>query len=108
MDASSFKRFRVWWDDEFKDCKTDEEREDLAWAVPPEHGIFNPDMIIECTDVDEAARKYADFFYNERDGHENTWPLTFVVHDGRTYFRIEVELDFEPTFSSSDPEEFTP
>lgn len=99
--------YRVWWKDEFVE-QTEEERDERAWKVPPERGIFNPDYIHECDDVEDAAKKYADYFYSHRDGHENTWPLDFVVHDGSKFYNVSIELDWEPVFSSSDPEEFTP
>lgn len=102
------KRLRVWWADEFRECKTDEERDDLAWEVPPERGILNHEVLYYCEDVDDAAQKYAEYFFHERDGHENTWPLDFVVHDGVNYHRVSVELDYEPTFSAAEPEIFTP
>lgn len=99
--------YRVWWKDEFVEMD-EAERDDRAWTVPPERGIFNPEYIHECDDVEDAAKKYAEYFLNQRDGHENTWPLDFVVHDGRDFHVVSVELDYEPCFHSSDPEPYKP
>jgi hypothetical protein len=98
----------VWCADDFKDCKNDEERDELAWIVPPERGIFNVDYVHNCDDPEEAAQKFADVFHDEREGNECTWPIVFIVHDGEKYFRVSVDRDYQPVFICSDPEEFTP
>ncbi len=100
--------YRVWWADEFVELKTEEERDAEAWPVPTTRGIFDRERIIECEDIDEAAERYAEYFLHQRDGYENTWPLTFIVHDGRDYHRVSVELEHEPVFRCSKPEVFTP
>lgn len=96
-------KFRVWWHDEFKDCKDDEERDDCAWTVPDRRGIFNPEVITPCDDVRDAAEQYADYFHSDRDGHENTWPIDFVVHDGEKYYLVSVDRDFDPVFTTAKP-----
>jgi len=101
--------YRVWWHDEFKDCKTDEERDDRAWPVPDTPSFLYPDRPgTPCDDVEEAAEQYADYFHGNRDGWENTWPLEFVVHDGEKFYLVEVERDFDPTFSAARPKEIQP
>lgn len=92
-------KYRVWWKEEF-DQRNAEERETSAWIVPVRRGVLYPEMISECDDVDEAAEEYAEYFHNNRDGWENTWPLEFVVHDGTNYFVVEVEREYDPTFSA--------
>lgn len=93
--------YRVWWHEEFKDCKTDEERDELAWTVPDRHGILNPDARTPCDNVDDAAEQYADYFHSHRDGYENQWPVEFVVHDGEKFYLVSVDRDFDPVFSSN-------
>jgi hypothetical protein len=101
--------YRVWWHDEFKDFETAEERDRRAWTVPNTKSVLYPDGVgIPCDDVEEAAEQYADYFHSQRDGYENTWPLEFVVHDGEKFYLVEVERDFDPTFSAARPKEIQP
>lgn len=97
---------RVWCHDEFKDCKNDEERDDRAWAVPDTKSFLYPERPgVPCDDVEDAAEQYADHFHSHRDGWESTWPITFVVHDGKGFFLVEVDREFDPTFSAGRPKQ---
>jgi len=101
--------YRVWWYDEFKDFKTDDERYDHAWTVPDAQSFFYPDRPgVPCDDVEDAAEKYADYFHSQRDGWENTWPIDFVVHDGEKFYLVDVERGFDPTFAALKPTEIQP
>lgn len=95
-------KLRVWLYDEFKAYDADE-REDCAWKVPDRRGILYPETSAPVTDAREAAELYAEYFHNQCDGWESTWPLEFVVHDGEHYFRIEVEREMAPDFHASKP-----
>lgn len=103
------RRYRVWWKPEFDECKNQEDLDDRAWPVPDERGIFNPEIRIPCDDPEDAARKYADYFYYHRDGSDDQWPIDFVVGvrgetpDGETYVVVNVSLDYDPVFNSEDP-----
>jgi hypothetical protein len=57
-----------------------------------------PEHSAPCDSVDDAARQYAEYFHNQRDGWECTWPREFVVHDGEQYFIVEVERETVPEF----------
>lgn len=107
--------YRVWWKPEFDECKNQEQLDDLAWSVPDEHGLFNPEVRIPCDDPEDAAKKYADYYHSERDGYEDTWPVDFVVgirgktpEEGETYVVVSVDRDFDPVFTSADPVPCTP
>lgn len=99
--------YRVWWHDEFRDCKTDDERDDAAWPVPDRRSFFNPDLVTPCEDIEDAAEQYAEYFHNNRDGWENSWPIEFVVHDGRAFHLVSVDRDYDPTFSAAIKMEIT-
>lgn len=53
-------------------------------------------------DADDAARRYAEYFYNECDGHRDRWPIRFRVRspDGTTT-DFDVECEYEPSFSAT-------
>lgn len=95
--------YRVWWKPEFDDCKTDEDRDEIAWHVPDEVGILDPSVRYPCNSAEDAAEKYADYFHNERDGYENTWPIEFVVNDGTRFFVVEVDREMVPEFRAGAP-----
>ncbi len=96
-------KMRVWWEDEFKECSSDEQRDREAWKVPDRVSLFYPDVKTPCDDVEDAAEQYADYFHDNRDGNENTWPLNFVVHNGKEFFLVTVDREFNPTFAAWEP-----
>lgn len=104
--------YRVWWRPEFPDpgsaeLAADNMLED-GWKVPDEPGIFDSTYRHVCSDPEEAAQKYAEYFYFNRDGHEDKWPQEFVVHDGAKFFVVSVEAVFDPSFEAGDPVELDP
>jgi hypothetical protein len=44
------------------------------------------------------AHEAAKYFYQECDGWEVEWPLTFIVLKDSKEYEFEIDLDFEPTF----------
>jgi hypothetical protein len=117
------RRLRVWWHCEFVECGPDE---DVAgdeinpgpgkiaapgWDACLETlGLLSPVKKVDIEDVREAAKEYADYFYSDRDGHENSWPQDFVVLDRRdgTYHVVSVDIDWSPSFHSSFPKPYVP
>jgi hypothetical protein len=89
---------RAWLHDEFKDFDA-EEREDRAWTVS------YVDTHIQCVvrDPREAAKLFAVFFHNRRDGWECTWPIDVVVHDGAEYWLVQVNRETVPEFWAEKP-----
>lgn len=59
-----------------------------------------PLMTVEGTDPREAAEEAAVDYYNNHDGWESHWPVTFTVEreDTGEVFDVAVELEFEPVF----------
>ena len=51
-------------------------------------------------DPEMVADDCATNFYNEHDGREATWPLTFEIvgEDGASLGRYEIHLEFDPSF----------
>jgi len=98
-------KMRVWILDEFKDCDEDE-REDLSWSVPDRRGILYPENAWRCDDPREAAKVFAEYFHNQRDGWECTWPIEVVVHDGDRYWIVEVARETVPEFLAAKPKPF--
>ena len=96
---------RVWLLDEFNDCKSDEERDELAWAPPDVHGILFPENSRPVEDVDEAAEKFAEHLCTHSDGWEWNWPQEFVVHDGSKLWKVSVEREMVPEFRAGDATE---
>lgn len=97
-------KFRVWVEDEFKQCRSAEEVEDLAWNAKV-HSFFQ-DKMVDVDDVRAAAKAFAEHFHNRRDGWECTWPIKFVVHErDRGYFAVEVERETVPEFHAGKPVE---
>lgn len=101
-------QYRVWWKDEFDRCKDQDELDDIAWKVPDERGIFDPERRIPCDDPEDAAKKYAEHFYYHRDGYDDKWPIDFVVGVPgadyvETFVVVNVEMEYEPVFQSADP-----
>lgn len=110
------RRLRVWWKDEFDECGPDQDVEGEAIVPEPGQvvapgwdaytttlGLLQPSRKVDIDDVDDAAEAYADYFFSQRDGYENTWPLEFVVldrHDG-TYHVVEIAMEMEPTFRTN-------
>lgn len=98
--------YRVWCRDEFEDADEDE-RADRAWKVPPRRGILYPENSAPCDDPQDAARQFADHCNARRDSWEWSWPQEFVVHDGASYFLIEVEREMVAEFLAGKPVPFS-
>lgn len=54
-------------------------------------------------DLEWAAEQYAEYYHDNRDGWESTWPLTFHVAkvDGTLLGSVEVEREIRAHFVSS-------
>ncbi len=95
-------RFRVWclsWDD------TEENGMDVVGYDPvtesaPRKGEIQV-AFYNLASPDEAAEIYADYCHDDRDGHEDKWPLKFRVksEDGSVH-DFEVERDFVTEFEA--------
>jgi hypothetical protein len=88
---------RVWLHDEFKDFDA-AEREDRAWTASSDGRVGG-----SVRDPREAAKLFAVFFHNRRDGWECTWPIDVVVHDGAHYWIIQVNREMVPEFWAEKP-----
>jgi hypothetical protein len=67
----------------------------------PDIGEQRADGVAElATDAREAAVKAADYYFHNRDGWEDKWPLMFrVAPSGSEECQdFEVEMEAEPTF----------
>lgn len=50
-------------------------------------------------DIKFLAEEMAEDYFNNSDGWERSWPLTFRIHDGIGLFNdVEVEMEAVPTF----------
>jgi hypothetical protein len=91
----------AWWKPEFVEYATHAQRRDHAWRVPHNIAIFG-DNDVPVKDVDEAAEKYADYFWNERDGYDTEWPIDIVVFDGENYHVVSVDREYSVDFTASE------
>lgn len=96
-------RYRVWctsWGE------TEEEGRDVVEGTELRGGaiVGVPGAIVRAWvfGPDDAAKVYAEYVHDHRDGYESSWPLTFRVRspDGTTA-DFEVERDFSPTFRAA-------
>lgn len=98
-------KFRVWclsWDD------TEEDGRDVVSYDPvattnqpaPRKGEIRV-AYFNLSDPSDAAKIYADYCHDNRDGHEDKWPLKFRVRseDGTTQ-DFAVQRDFVTEFSA--------
>lgn len=53
--------------------------------------------------IEYVAEDCAKFYHSNCDGWEDDWPVTFVIKDieGKLLAKVEVELEYNPTFSST-------
>ena len=86
--------FKVWCADE------SEAGAKLCPRDPPALGTMMWDRWAR--DAEDAAETYAEYFHNNRDGHECSWPVEFLVRDMATnvVHSFSVDRDYDPTFSA--------
>lgn len=70
---------------------------DERWDYNYEYNCFSRHL-----DIGEAAEEFAQYYYDNYDGWDDTWPLTFYVGDenGRLLGKVKVDVDWSPSFSS--------
>ena len=97
------KRFRVWclsWEED-EEHGHDVVAYDILGEFPKEQrGVVHvPNSVLY--DDSDAAEAYADYVHDNRDGYEDTWPLTFRVRSAAgSTADFEVHRDFVTEFSA--------
>lgn len=80
--------------------------DEWRWWVPDELEERESRKVM-AFDADGAAESAAEWFYDNCDGWENTWPVTFRVRHVKTgkVWDVSVGMEHQPSFHSTDSKE---